>query len=105
MAMEGEGPSLVSKGPLLLDPPQQLIFRGPFNERKVCRLVLKNISQKRIGFKMRCTAAEYYAANPASGIVEPNGQYIISGIVMNSFITTSTVTVVVLSECVCSFVM
>jgi hypothetical protein len=27
---------------------------------------------------MRCTAAEYYAANPASGIVEPNGQYIIS---------------------------
>ena len=28
---------------------------------------------------MRCTAAECYAANPASGIVEPNGRNIISG--------------------------
>ena len=28
---------------------------------------------------MRCTAAEYYAANPASGIIEPNDTYIISG--------------------------
>lgn len=59
---------------------------APFNERKVCRLTLHNISQRRIGFKMRCTAAEYYAANPASGIIEPNDSYIISGNIVSRII-------------------
>ena len=52
---------------------------APFDERKVCLLTLTNPTLRRIGFKMRCTAAECYAANPASGIVEPNGRNIISG--------------------------
>ena len=53
---------------------------GPFGERNICQLVLKNVSDRRVGFKMKCTAAEYYASNPAHGIIEPKTNATISGI-------------------------
>ena len=52
---------------------------APFKEKNVCQLQLRNTTQGKIGFKMKCTAADYYASNPASGIIEPNNLRTISG--------------------------
>ena len=41
--------------------------------------MLINSSDRRIGFKMRSSAADYYGADPATGIVEPGRRLAVSG--------------------------
>ena len=41
--------------------------------------MLINSSDRRIGFKMRSSAADYYGADPATGIVEPGRRLVVSG--------------------------
>ena len=41
--------------------------------------MLINSSDRRIGFIMRSSAADYYGADPATGIVEPERRLVVSG--------------------------
>lgn len=56
-----------------------LLVSDGFDKKTVANLILTNTSQRRVGFKMKSTAPEYYGADPAFGIVEPNTKYTISG--------------------------
>lgn len=53
---------------------------GPFNEKCACQLVLTNPSHvSPVAFKMKCTAAKYYASSPAVGVIPPKDSTVISG--------------------------
>nr|XP_057917929.1 VAMP (vesicle-associated membrane protein)-associated protein A, like [Doryrhamphus excisus] len=55
---------------LVLDPPSDLRFKGPFTDVVTTNLKLKNPSEKRVCFKVKTTAPRRYCVRPNSGIVE-----------------------------------
>lgn len=58
---------------LLLEPSQELKFKGPFNDVVTSQLKLSNPSEKRVGFKVKTTAPRRYCVRPNSGLVDPHG--------------------------------
>lgn len=58
---------------LILEPSQELKFKGPFNDVVTSQLKLSNPSDKRVGFKVKTTAPRRYCVRPNSGLVEPHG--------------------------------
>jgi vesicle-associated membrane protein-associated protein A len=56
---------------LLLDPPGELRFKGPFSDVVTADLKLTNPSDKRVCFKVKTTAPKRYCVRPNSGILEP----------------------------------
>uniref|UniRef100_A0A0B6ZV22 MSP domain-containing protein n=1 Tax=Arion vulgaris TaxID=1028688 RepID=A0A0B6ZV22_9EUPU len=56
---------------LLLDPPGELRFKGPFLDVVTADLKLTNPTDKRVCFKVKTTAPKRYCVRPNSGILEP----------------------------------
>lgn len=58
---------------LILEPSQELKFKGPFNDVVTSQLKLSNPTEKRVCFKVKTTAPRRYCVRPNSGLVEPHG--------------------------------
>jgi len=56
---------------LVLEPPNELRFRGPFTDVNTSELKLSNPSDKRVCFKVKTTAPKRYCVRPNSGLIEP----------------------------------
>ncbi|XP_003975357.1 VAMP (vesicle-associated membrane protein)-associated protein A, like [Takifugu rubripes] len=63
---------------LILDPPVDLKFKGPFTDVVTTNLKLKNPSDKRVGFKVKTTAPRRYCVRPNSGVIDPGATVVIS---------------------------
>ncbi|KAL0966938.1 hypothetical protein UPYG_G00302480 [Umbra pygmaea] len=63
---------------LVLDPPSDLRFKGPFTDVVTTNLKLKNPSDRRVCFKVKTTAPRRYCVRPNSGIIEPGSTVTIS---------------------------
>ncbi|XP_029970620.1 VAMP (vesicle-associated membrane protein)-associated protein A, like isoform X2 [Salarias fasciatus] len=55
---------------LVLDPPSDLRFKGPFTDVVTTNLKLKNPSDRRVCFKVKTTAPRRYCVRPNSGVIE-----------------------------------
>ncbi|KAJ8010608.1 hypothetical protein DPEC_G00076840 [Dallia pectoralis] len=63
---------------LVLEPPYDLKFKGPFTEVVTTNLKLKNPSDKRVCFKVKTTAPRRYCVRPNSGMIESGGAVTVS---------------------------
>ncbi|XP_034744893.1 VAMP (vesicle-associated membrane protein)-associated protein A, like [Etheostoma cragini] len=63
---------------LVLDPPSDLKFKGPFTDVVTTNLKLKNPSDKRVCFKVKTTAPRRYCVRPNSGVIDAGATVIIS---------------------------
>lgn len=57
-------------GGLLLDPPHELKFKGPFDDYVTVSLSIRNPTDKRIAFKIKTTAPKRYCVKPNSGVLD-----------------------------------
>uniref|UniRef100_UPI003AAEEC82 VAMP (vesicle-associated membrane protein)-associated protein A, like isoform X2 n=1 Tax=Centroberyx gerrardi TaxID=166262 RepID=UPI003AAEEC82 len=63
---------------LILDPPSDLRFKGPFTDVVTTNLKLKNPSDRRVCFKVKTTAPRRYCVRPNSGVIDPGATVTIS---------------------------
>ncbi|KAF5892091.1 vesicle-associated membrane protein-associated protein a, partial [Clarias magur] len=63
---------------LILDPPSDLKFKGPFTDVVTTNLKLRNPSDKKVCFKVKTTAPRRYCVRPNSGAIDPGSSVIIS---------------------------
>ncbi|KAM6953249.1 vesicle-associated membrane protein-associated protein A isoform 1-T1 [Aplochiton taeniatus] len=56
---------------LIIDPPYDLKFKGPFSEVVTSSLSLRNPLDRRVCFKVKTTAPRRYCVRPNSGLIEP----------------------------------
>ncbi|KAM6918428.1 vesicle-associated membrane protein-associated protein A-like [Xenentodon cancila] len=63
---------------LVLDPPSDLRFKGPFTDVVTTNLKLKNPSDRRVCFKVKTTAPRRYCVRPNSGVIEAGATVSIS---------------------------
>lgn len=63
---------------LVLNPPNELTFTGPFTSVVSRELRLTNPSTKKVLFKVKTTAPKRYCVRPNSGVLEPNSQITVS---------------------------
>jgi len=56
---------------LIIDPAQELKFRGPFTQPVTSHMSLKNPTEKKVAFKIKTTAPKKYCVRPNCGVVEP----------------------------------
>ncbi|XP_060778373.1 vesicle-associated membrane protein-associated protein A isoform X2 [Neoarius graeffei] len=63
---------------LILDPPTDLKFKGPFTDVVTTNLKLQNPSDRKICFKVKTTAPRRYCVRPNSGSIDPGSSVIIS---------------------------
>lgn len=57
---------------VLIEPQNELKFKGPFNVPVTSYMKLTNPSEKRVMFKIKTTAPKKYCVRPNSGFLEPN---------------------------------
>jgi len=57
---------------LVIEPPNELTFTGPFTSAVSSYMKLKNPSDKKVCFKIKTTAPKKYCVKPNSGVVDPN---------------------------------
>lgn len=55
---------------LIIDPSQELKFRGPFTQPVTSHMSLKNPTDKKIAFKIKTTAPKKYCVRPNCGVVD-----------------------------------
>ncbi|KAM3878262.1 vesicle-associated membrane protein-associated protein B/C-like [Diretmus argenteus] len=55
---------------LLLEPPHELKFRGPFSDVVTTTLKLSNPTDRNVCFKVKTTAPRRYCVRPNSGIID-----------------------------------
>uniref|UniRef100_A0A3Q3JRC0 Vesicle-associated membrane protein-associated protein A n=1 Tax=Monopterus albus TaxID=43700 RepID=A0A3Q3JRC0_MONAL len=63
---------------LVLDPPSDLRFKGPFTDVVTTNLKLKNPSDRSVCFKVKTTAPRRYCVRPNSGVIDPGAAVNIS---------------------------
>ncbi|XP_044074745.1 VAMP (vesicle-associated membrane protein)-associated protein A, like [Siniperca chuatsi] len=63
---------------LVLDPPYDLKFKGPFTDVVITNLKLKNPSDRKVCFKVKTTAPRRYCVRPNSGVIDPGATVVIS---------------------------
>ncbi|XP_030608015.1 VAMP (vesicle-associated membrane protein)-associated protein A, like [Archocentrus centrarchus] len=63
---------------LILDPPSDLRFKGPFTDVVTTNLKLKNPSDRRVCFKVKTTAPRRYCVRPNSGVIDAGASVSIS---------------------------
>lgn len=63
---------------LRIEPATELKFVGPFSSVVTSELKLTNPSGKKVAFKVKTTAPKRYCVRPNSGLIEPNGQVVVS---------------------------
>jgi len=57
---------------LVIEPPIELTFTGPFTQAVSSYMKLKNPSDRKVCFKIKTTAPKRYCVKPNSGVVDPN---------------------------------
>lgn len=57
---------------LLIEPQNELKFRGPFNQAITSHMLLTNPTDQPILFKIKTTAPKRYCVRPNSGLLEPH---------------------------------
>lgn len=55
---------------LVLEPPTELRFKGPFTDVVTAELKLRNPTDRKVCFKVKTTAPKRYCVRPNSGIIE-----------------------------------
>ncbi|KAL2096854.1 hypothetical protein ACEWY4_006061 [Coilia grayii] len=63
---------------LILDPPIDLKFKGPFTDVVTANLRLRNPSDRRVCFKVKTTAPRRYCVRPNSGAIDAGATVTIS---------------------------
>ncbi|KAG7455488.1 hypothetical protein MATL_G00257240 [Megalops atlanticus] len=63
---------------LILDPPNDLRFKGPFTDVVTTNLKLKNPSDRPVCFKVKTTAPRRYCVRPNSGLIDAGATVTIS---------------------------
>lgn len=63
---------------LVLDPPYDLKFKGPFLDVVTAQLRLKNPSDRTVCFKVKTTAPRRYCVRPNSGVLDPGASIAVS---------------------------
>ncbi|XP_022613716.1 vesicle-associated membrane protein-associated protein A [Seriola dumerili] len=69
---------------LILDPPSDLRFKGPFTDVVTTNLKLKNPSDRRVCFKVKTTAPRRYCVRPNSGVIDA-GQAVSISVMLQPF--------------------
>ncbi|RWS31381.1 VAMP-associated protein involved in inositol metabolism-like protein [Leptotrombidium deliense] len=59
---------------LILDPKNELHFKGPYSEVVTSYLKITNPSTRRVCFKVKTTAPKRYCVRPNNGIIDAKGQ-------------------------------
>jgi len=59
---------------LIIDPPVELTFQGPFHQAVTSSMKLQNPSDKKVYFKIKTTAPKRYCVKPNSGVVVPKSE-------------------------------
>jgi len=59
---------------LIIDPPVELTFQGPFQSAVTSSMKLRNPSEKKVCFKIKTTAPKRYCVKPNSGVVDPSSE-------------------------------
>ncbi|XP_065676107.1 vesicle-associated membrane protein-associated protein B-like [Hydra vulgaris] len=57
---------------LIIEPENELVFRGPFKDVVTTILKLKNPSDKKVCFKVKTTAPKRYCVRPNCGLIAPD---------------------------------
>lgn len=57
---------------VIIEPPNELKFKGPFTKAVASYMKLTNTNDGKICFKIKTTAPRRYCVRPNSGIIEPN---------------------------------
>ncbi|XP_029446845.1 vesicle-associated membrane protein-associated protein A [Rhinatrema bivittatum] len=63
---------------LVLDPPNELKFKGPFTDVVTTNLTLRNPTEKKVCFKVKTTAPRRYCVRPNSGIIDSGATVTVS---------------------------
>ncbi len=63
---------------LIIEPPMEPSFRGPFTQPVTSSLKLKNPSDRPVCFKIKITAPQQYCVKPNSGVIEPQGTMVVA---------------------------
>lgn len=83
---ESSGAVLVDPlGGLLLEPSNELRFKGPFDDYVTVSLTIRNPTEKRIAFKIKTTAPKRYCVKPNSGVLDP-GQLMKVNVLLQPFV-------------------
>uniref|UniRef100_F1KXJ1 Major sperm protein n=1 Tax=Ascaris suum TaxID=6253 RepID=F1KXJ1_ASCSU len=56
---------------LCIEPPNELVFRGPFTDVVTCQLNLRNPTDRQVCFKVKTTAPKQYCVRPNWGVINP----------------------------------
>jgi len=56
---------------LVIEPPNELGFQGPFTSAVSSYMKLKNPSDRKVCFKIKTTAPKKYCVKPNSGVIDP----------------------------------
>jgi len=59
---------------LVIEPPIELTFTGPFTSAVSSYMKLRNPSDQKVCFKIKTTAPKRYCVKPNSGVVDPNDE-------------------------------
>ncbi|XP_067144100.1 vesicle-associated membrane protein/synaptobrevin-binding protein-like isoform X1 [Centruroides vittatus] len=62
----------MAKQDLLIDPPNEIEFTGPFDEVSISELILTNVTKKRIHFKIKTNQPNKYSIRPPKGTIAPD---------------------------------
>ncbi|UYV80906.1 hypothetical protein LAZ67_19002143 [Cordylochernes scorpioides] len=57
--------------PLVVDPPKDLVFNGPFTGISTALIKLYNASERRVAYKIKTTASNKYCVRPTCGFLDP----------------------------------
>uniref|UniRef100_A0A8C7GL62 Vesicle-associated membrane protein-associated protein A n=2 Tax=Oncorhynchus TaxID=8016 RepID=A0A8C7GL62_ONCKI len=63
---------------IVIEPPYDLKFKGPFTDVVTTNLKLKNPSDRKVCFKVKTTAPRRYCVRPNSGMIESGATVTVS---------------------------
>lgn len=63
---------------LIIDPPTDITFKGPFTEVVTSHIKLTNPSDRQVCFKVKTTAPKQYCVRPNSGLIPPSESVTVS---------------------------
>lgn len=69
-------------GGLVLEPSNELKFKGPFDDYVSVSLRIRNPTEKRIAFKIKTTAPKRYCVKPNSGVLDAGQNMMVNGIII-----------------------
>ena len=73
-----------NKGGIQLNPSNDLMFKGPFDDYVTVSLGIQNPTERRIAFKIKTTAPKRYCVKPNSGVLDKGDQTRVNGSLKNN---------------------